>query len=108
MHCCLAYCHWKRRWWIQQQVPHALQLSEDDPLCGELEAYVKQQAAQELMILDSWVEHWLPVQQQAKPVLQRLLGDSLPEGFSIGDLTGKTFVVDLEDVEIEQGLDNID
>ena len=108
MCCCLAYCHWKERWWMQQQVLSALQLPEDDPLCGGLEAYAKQQAVQELMILNSWVECWLPVRQWAKPVLQRLLGDSLPEGFDVGDPTGETFVVDLEDEEMEQGLDNID
>ena len=88
MCCCLAYCHWKGRWWIQQQVSHALQLPEDDPLRGGLEAYAKQQAVQELTISDSWAECWLPVRQQAKLVLQRLLGDSLPEGLNVGDLTG--------------------
>ena len=69
---------------------------------------MKQQAVQELKFSDSWAECWLPVQQQAKLVLQRLLGDSLPEGLNIGDLTGKTFVVDLEDEEMEQGLNNVD
>ena len=38
-------------------------------ICKELEAYAKQQASYELEFVDMWENHWLHVQQQAKPIL---------------------------------------
>ena len=63
MHQALAYCHWKAKWWIQQQVSHAMRLPEGDLICKGMEAYAKQQVVYELLIAQSWEERWLPVQQ---------------------------------------------
>lgn len=97
----ITYCRWKAAWWIQQQVARALKLPEGDPICEGMEAYAKQQAAHELMLASSWAERWLPVRQRARPLLVKLLGESLPEGLDVGEVTTDTVVLDLEDVEID-------
>ena len=89
-----------------QESAQALQLLEDDPVCEGLKAYAKQQASYELKLMDMWEKHWLPVQQQAKPILQLVLDDMLPEGLDVGDMTGGTVIIDIdEEINMEHGLE---
>ena len=104
----ISYCWWKATWWVQQQFPHALKLPEGDPIHKGMETYAKQQAAHELMIVDNCAEHWLPVQQRAKPLLLRPLGDSLPDGLDLGDPTDETVIIDIEDDKINLDLMTLD
>ena len=76
-----------------------MRLPEGDPICEGMEAYTKQQVAYELLIVQSWEERWLPVWQQAKPLLQRLFGEAIPDGLDVGDATGDSIIINLEDNE---------
>lgn len=102
----LAYCRWKAGWWIQQQISRALQLHEENPIREGMEAYAKQQAANELLIADTWEARWLPVRKQARPILQKVLGNILPEGLDVGEATGEIVVIDLGEDEEEDPVDN--
>ena len=82
-----------------------MNLLEDDLICEGLEVYSRQQASHELKLADAWDKCWLPVQQQAKSILQWVLGDPLPEGLDVGDATGEMVVIDLdEEIDSEHGL----
>ena len=74
-----------------------MRLPEGDLICEGIEAYAKQQAVYELSIAQSWEEHWLPVQQWAKPLLQRLFGEAIPDGLDVGDVMGDSIIINLED-----------
>ena len=106
MHWCIMYCCWKASWWIEQQYGQATNLPEDDLIHKGLEVYSRQQALHGLKLMDAWEKHWLSVQQWAKPLLQWMLGDPLPEGLDVGDATGETAVIDLdEEIKSEHGLE---
>ena len=82
-----------------------MNLLEDDLICEGLEVYSRQQALHELKLADAWEKCWLPVWQRAKLILQWVLGDPLPEGLDVWDVTGETVAIDLdEEINLEHGL----
>ena len=71
-----------------------------------MEVYAEQQAAHEFTIRDTWERCWLPVQQLAKSILQRVLSDPLLEDLDVEDATGETVVIDPGDDEFKNRIDD--